>query len=140
MSAALTPPLTGIAQARFVSVGLELRETGDSVNDAIIRQVIDRETKWAESPAGKRELRGEVAAYRASLRALLDLVRIGWRVEVDRGTLSLLPPPKLCFRMNPDEVKARKEDTRRCLWPLVAEQLGDRKSTRLNSSHLGISY
>lgn len=124
MSDALTPPLSGIAQARFVSVGLELRETGDSVNDAIIRQVIDRETKWAQSPAGKRELRGEVAAYRASLRALLDLVRIGWRVEVDRGTLALLPPPKLCVRMNPDEVKARKEDIRRCLWPLVAEQLG----------------
>ena len=124
MSEALTPPLSGIAQARFVSIGLELRETGDTVNDAIIRQVIDRETKWAESPSGKRELRGEVAAYRASLRALLDLVRIGWRVEVDRGTLSLLPPPKLCTRMNPDQVKARKEDTRRCLWPLVAEQLG----------------
>jgi len=124
MSEALTPPLSGVAQARFVSIGLELRETGDSVNDAIIGQVIDRETKWAESPSGKRELKGEIAAYRASLRALLDLVRIGWRVEVDRGTLALLPPPKLCARMSPEQVKARKEETRRCLWPLVAEQLG----------------
>ena len=52
----------------------------------------DRETAWAESPAGQRELRGEVAAYRASVRALLDLVRVGWRLDVDRGTLELLPP------------------------------------------------
>jgi len=123
MAETLTPPLTGVAQARFVSVGLHLRETGDLLDDAVFRQVLDRETKWAESPAGRRELRGEVAAYRASLRALLDLVRIGWRAEIDRGTLELLPPPRLCARLSPDQVKARKEKTKRILWPMVAEQL-----------------
>jgi hypothetical protein len=123
MAEVLSPPLTGVAQARFVSVGLQIRETGDWIDDAILRQVIDRETAWAESPAGRRELRGEVAAYRASVRALLDLVRIGWRVEADRGTLELLPPPRLCARLAPDQVKARKQETRRVLWPMVAEQL-----------------
>jgi len=123
MAETLTPPLTGVAQARFVSVGLRLRESGDWIDDAILRQVIDRETAWAESPAGRRELRGEVAAYRASVRALLDLVRIGWRVEIERGTLELLPPPRLCPRLAPDQVKARKDETRRVLWPMVAEQL-----------------
>jgi len=100
-----------------------LRESGDVIDDSILKQVIDREAAWAHSPAGRKQLRGEVAAYRASVRALLDLVRIGWRVEVDRGTLELLPPPRLCARLAPDQVRARKEETRRVLWPMVAEQL-----------------
>ena len=57
MADVLTPPLTGIAQARFVSVGLQLRETGDFIDDSLLRQVIDRETSWAESPAGRRNRR-----------------------------------------------------------------------------------
>ena len=123
MQGALIPPLTGIAQARFVAVGRNLLGLGEWLDEALIRQLIERETTWAESPAGRRELRGEVAAYRASVRALLDLVRVGWRVEVDRGTIELMPPPKLRARLRPEEVRASKEETRRNLWPLVAAQL-----------------
>jgi hypothetical protein len=65
---------------------------------------------WAESSAGQRELRGEVAAYRASVRALLDLVRVGWRLDVDRGTLELLPPIRLRSRLLPEQVRACKDE------------------------------
>jgi hypothetical protein len=123
MQGALNPPLSGVAQARFVSVGRHLLSFGDCLDDGLVRQLLDRETEWAESPAGRRELRGEVAAYRASIRALLDLVRIGWRVEVDRGTIELVPPSRLRARLRPEQVRASKEETRRNLWPLVAAQL-----------------
>lgn len=123
MQGALIPPLTGVAQARFVSVGRHLLGTGQWVDDTLIRHLLDRETTWAESPEGTRELRGEVAAYRASIRALLDLVRIGWRVEVARGTIELVPPSRLRARLQPEQVRASKEETRRNLWPIVAAQL-----------------
>lgn len=123
MPETLTPPLTGLAQARFVHVGIQLRNIPSVIEDSVLRQIIDRETSWAESPAGKKQLRGEVAAYRASIRALLDLVRIGWKVEVERGTLELSPPERLRERLSPEQVKTKKEETRRLLWPLVAEQL-----------------
>jgi hypothetical protein len=123
MDAVLSPPLSGIAQARFVAVGRQLLPLGDWLDDGLINQLIERETAWAESPAGRRDLRGESATYRASIRALLDLVRIGWRVEVERGTIELVPPSRLRARLTPQQVRGAKEETRRNLWPLVAAQL-----------------
>ena len=123
MAGPLIPPLHGIAQARFVSVGQQLRSNGEWLNDTILRQILERETAWAESPAARKELRNEVAAYRASISALIDLVRIGWRVDVARGTIELLPPARLRARLSPEQIRARKDDVRRNLRPLVAEQL-----------------
>jgi hypothetical protein len=59
MQGALIPPLTGVAQARFVSVGRHLLGTGQWVDDTLIRHLLDRETTWAESPEGTRELRSD---------------------------------------------------------------------------------
>lgn len=131
MAEILSPPLSGLAQARFVGIGQQLRFFDSQIGETTLAEIWKCETAWAESPAGRRELRGEVAAYRASIRALLDLIRVGWRVESDRGTLELIPPAHLQMRLTPEQVRAQKEVVRRNLWPIVAAQLNHPEFRRL---------
>jgi hypothetical protein len=116
----LNSPLQGVAAERFLSLARSLSLMGESFNEVDTRKLLEDEIHWCRSL-----LNGDQTAYEASVRVLVDLVRLGWKVvEQGYGIELVANPPKL-GALTTEQIQAEKRKTRTLFEPLVVAQYSD---------------
>lgn len=118
----LHSPLTGIAAERFVSVARSLARVGGNLNHSDSRHHLEQEIAWCRNNS---LLNGAQFAYEASIRVLLDLVRLGWQVREEGYGVELISGKPVTGALSPDEIQAEKQKTRAIFQPLVEAQSRD---------------
>jgi len=117
----LDSPLDGIAGERFLSFARSLNRSC-GFNDADYRRFLELEISWCRSHS---LLNGSRLAYEASVRVLLDLVRLGWQVREEGYGIELFTKLAPKNGLSPTEVIEQKVRTRSLFQPIVDNELSD---------------
>ena len=117
----LDSPLDGIAADRFLSVARSLSRV-PVLTDADYRKFLDQEIAWCQNHA---LFNNSQLAFEASVRVLLDLVRLGWRVREEGYGIELVADKIQTAHLRPDEIVAEKTRTRELFQPMVEAQYRD---------------
>lgn len=118
----LASTLDGIAAERFVSLARALGRTSAVLTDADCRRRLDQELTWCRDNPG---LNGSQLAYEASIRVLLDVVRLGWKVREEGYGIELISEKTPDSGLNPQEILDEKNRTRAAFRPVVDSQFRD---------------
>jgi Domain of unknown function (DUF4338) len=120
MNVLVQPSLDGIAAERLHSFAIKVASTTDPLE---LRRLAEREAGWAQR---SRELNGQIRAYEAAARLLVDLRLLKWQVRADAYGLELESPPhpRLGPR-TPESIERYKEGLRRELAPTLHQQFSD---------------
>ncbi len=108
MNVLVQPSLDGIAAERLYTFAIKVAETSDAME---LRRLAEREAVWAQH---SRELNGQVHAYEAAARLLVDLRLLKWQVKANAYGLELKSPPHP--RLGPrtsESIEAYKDGVRR---------------------------
>jgi hypothetical protein len=120
MNVLVQPSLDGIAAERLHSFAIKVAGTADPLE---LRRLAEREAAWAQR---SRELNGQIHAYEAAARLLVDLRLLKWQVRADGYGLELESPPhpRLGPR-TPESIQGYKDGLRRELAPTLHQQFSD---------------
>jgi ABC-type polar amino acid transport system ATPase subunit len=116
----LNSPLQGIAAERFLSLARSLSLMGDRFSEFDSRKLLDDEIQWCRSL-----LNGDQTAYEASVRVLVDLVRLGWQVVEQGYGIELVASPPRLSALTTEQIQVEKRKTRTLFEPLVEAQYSD---------------
>jgi hypothetical protein len=120
MNVLVQPSLDGIAAERLYSFAIKVAATSDPLE---LRRLAEREAGWAQH---SRELNGQIHAYEAAARLLVDLRLLKWQVRADAYGLELESPPHP--RLGPrtaESIEVYKDGVRRELAPTLHQQFSD---------------
>lgn len=115
----IRPPLEGAAADRFLALARSLANARQRNHESDLRTLLDEEVCWVRT---RYPDEGQVSAYEAAARVLLDLVRLGWQVREEGYGIELVTErPRR--RLPPEQVLAEKRRTRELFRPVVEAQL-----------------
>ena len=116
------PPLDGISAERFLALSQGLSHlpiTDESGRERLLKA----ESDWVMTNTIMGE--EERNAYDASVRVLVDLHRLGWRVRESGYGIELSVQQARTGGLTPAEIQAEKTCTKAMFTPAVNAQLGD---------------
>jgi hypothetical protein len=120
MNVLVQPSLDGIAAERLHAFAIKVAGTPDPLE---LRRLGEREAAWAQRSV---DLNGQVHAYEAAVRLLVDLRVLKWHVRADSYGLELESPPhpRLGPR-TPESIQGYKDSVRRELASTLHQQFSD---------------
>jgi hypothetical protein len=116
----IRPPLEGAAADRFLALARSLAHARQRNHESDLRTLLDEEVRWART---RYPDEGQVSAYEAAARVLLDLVRLGWQVREEGYGVELVTERPRLGRLTPEQILAEKSRTRDLFQPIVQAQL-----------------
>lgn len=116
----IRPPLEGAAADRFLALARSLANARQRNSEGDLRTLLDEEVRWVRA---RYPDDGQVSAYEAAARVLLDLVRLGWQVREEGYGIELVTERPRLGRLTPEQVLAEKRRTRELFRPVVEAQL-----------------
>ncbi len=112
-------PLEGACAERFLALARTIARTKRR-NPSDFHALLQEELRWI-----KGQTNGQLVAYEASVRVLLDLARLGWEIrEQGYGIELIAEPSRARHSLPPGEVLAEKQKTRSYFAAAVQSQLG----------------
>ena len=121
MIVSLSPRLEGNAAERFLALTRTLYQACQRNRGNDLRMLLDEELKWCRSSLDN----AQKAAYEASVRVLLDLVRLGWQVREEGYGIELVAERPRVSRLTPEAIRKEKGKTQELFRPAVEAQLRD---------------
>jgi hypothetical protein len=118
----IRPKLDGAAAKRFLALAQSLAKAQQRNTPPDLQHLLDEEVSWLRNGAA---LDGQENAYEASARVLLDLVRLGWKVNEHGYGIELISNEVRNGQMTPEEIQDVKRKTRELFHPTVQAQLSD---------------
>ncbi|QQS53743.1 MAG: DUF4338 domain-containing protein [Candidatus Competibacteraceae bacterium] len=91
-------------------------------SESDLRVLLDEELRWASARCADE---GQISAYEAAARVLLDLVRLGWRIREEGYGIELVAERPRLGRLTPEQILAEKRQTRELFRPIVEAQLSE---------------
>lgn len=117
----IRPPLEGAAADRFLALARSLANARPRNSENDLRALLDEELNWARARCAPND--GQVSAYEAAARVLLDLVRLGWQIREEGYGIELVAERPRLGQLTPEQVLAEKHQTRELFRPIVEAQL-----------------
>ncbi|CAG1020714.1 hypothetical protein MTYM_00469 [Methylococcales bacterium] len=112
-------PLEGACAERFLALAQTIARAKRR-NPGDFHALLQEELRWI-----KGQTTGQLVAYEASIRVLLDLARLGWEIrEQGYGIELIAEPSRSRHSLPPDEVLAEKQKTRGYFASALQTQLG----------------
>jgi hypothetical protein len=105
-----------------LALAQSLTRTQQRHNAPDLQQLLDEEVCWVRNGAA---LDGQEKTYEASARVLLDLVRLGWKINEHGYGIELISNEVRNGQMTSEEIHAEKRKTRELFHPTVHAQLSD---------------
>ncbi len=118
----IRPPLEGTAADRFLALARSLANVRQRNSENDLRALLEEELNWAHARCAND---GQVSAYEAAARVLLDLVRLGWQIREEGYGIELVIERPRLGRLIPEQVLAEKCQTRELFKPIVQAQLSE---------------
>lgn len=122
MIAPIRPKLHGNAATRFLALAQTLAQIQSRKNSPDLDHLLEEEMRWLRN---NPDLDGQEKVYEAAARVLLDLVRLGWRVNENGYGIELISEEVRNRGLSPEEVHAEKLATRELFRPTVSAQHSD---------------
>lgn len=117
----LKPPLEGLTAERFSALAQTLIRANRR-NPDDLQTILNEELHWLRAQIIDGD---QFLAFEASVRVLLDLVRLGWDIREQGYGIELISQPPKLQGLTPEEVLAEKRQTRDFFAPTVQNQLGN---------------
>ena len=114
----IRPPLQGAAADRFLALARTLARARPSD----LQTLLEEELRWVAARCAEE---GQVSAYEAIARVLLDLVRLGWRIREEGYGIELVAERPRLGRLTPEQILVEKSRTRELFRPIVQAQLSE---------------
>ena len=111
-------PLEGTCAERFLALAQTIARAKRR-NPGDFHALLQEELRWIKGQAT-----GQLLAYEASIRVLLDLARLGWEIREQGYGIELVSEPTRLRHLQPDEVLAEKQKTRGFFAAALQSQLG----------------
>ena len=121
MTSGISSPLEGIAAERFMATVRALsNSSGTPTSDLDRRKILQDEIDWIRNT---KSLKGDTLAYEASIRVLLDLIRLGWDIREEGFGIAYFAPKVPTQGLTPEEILQEKRRTRESFRPVLEAQL-----------------
>lgn len=117
----LNPPLEGVTAERFHALAYTLIRACRRNADGL-QSILNEELHWLQAQIIDG---GQFLAYEASVRVLLDLVRLGWDIREQGYGIELISEPPKLQGLTPEQVLVEKQQTRCYFEPTVQNQLSN---------------
>lgn len=117
----LNPPLEGVTAERFQALAQTLIRANRR-NPDDLQMILNEELHWLHAQIIDGD---QFLAFEASVRVLLDLVRLGWDIREQGYGIELISEPPKLQGLTTEEVLAEKQQTRCFFEPTVQNQLGN---------------